>query len=84
MAAQSALREGSFRNLSAAGQDLAAAGSGYGNYKMATGGTQDMTGALSMPQSNQTSGVNVDPATIAKILQYSNPKDTPYDYKYIY
>ncbi len=32
--AQSALREGSFRNLSAAGQDLGAIGSGYGTYLM--------------------------------------------------
>lgn len=53
--AQSALREGSFRNLSAAGNDIGAVGSGYANYLMmqqlANGGTNEpfdfsMTGGV--------------------------------------
>ena len=58
MAAASAMREGSFRNLSAAGKDLSALGTGFAAAKMAQGPTGPSDVSSGKTGFGQNSGVN--------------------------
>jgi hypothetical protein len=74
MAAASALREGSFRNLNAAGEDMSSALGGYANMKY----YEDMLGSLNMPKTTTTSlmgNVKTTPDTskIGRISPYYTP-----------
>jgi hypothetical protein len=73
MAAASALREGSFRNLNAAGEDMSSALGGYANMKY----YEDMLGNLNMPKTTTSSMSKVkttpDTSKIGRISPYYTP-----------